>query len=348
MAGSLLAAGVALQAVEAFTAGAALVAVAALVAAWKPPSARWPVRGPGRWLILRPDEAFARAGDTAGRPAPGVGGASAGALVSGPVSAPVSALVAALVVALVAVLIVVAQRFGTLVPWLVALDCAALAPLVMTGGARGLPPEGPAASAPWLAPVFERLRAVASLRVAPWARVAGGATVDELRLLVLPRASIPGLVGVEVGQAWSTTPAGWAASPEVLVRVLEGSAAAVRLAQALPRARALPGRRADERVVRLRPRVGTRASTVALTQSLAEALTDRRSPSPVLQAEREGGADSKGRAHASAARARDDGQERTVERRVVRGGTGRRAADPTAGAANPGARPVDAPESKAC
>jgi hypothetical protein len=370
MAGLLLGAGVAMQAVEAFTAGAALVAMAALVAAWRPPSSRWPVRGPGRWLILRPDEAFA-GGDPAGRTAPMAGGVSPHAPVSAPASAPVSApasvRAAALVLALGAVLLV-ARRFGTLVPWLVALDSAALAPLLMTGGARGLPPDGPAASAPWLAPVFERLRAVASLRVAPWARVAGGATVDELRLLVLPRASIPGLVGVEVGQAWSTTPAGWAASPEVLVRVLEGSSAAARLAQALPRARALPGRRADERVIRLRPRVGTRASTLALTESLAEALTDRRSPSPVLRGESKGKGegegegegkgkgvgkgvgDGKGRA-ASAAHARGAGRDRTVERRVARGGTGCGAAHPAAGAASvagPGARPVGAPESKAC
>ncbi|HEX4447808.1 MAG TPA: hypothetical protein VH044_13765 [Polyangiaceae bacterium] len=287
MAGLLLAAGVAMQAADALTAGAALVAMAALVAAWRPPSARLPVRGPGRWLILRPDEAFAAAGDPA-REVDGPGD------LHGRLPGPVIATLGA--AAFVAVLIVVARRFGALVPWLVALDSAVLAPLLMTGGARGLPPGGPEASAPWLAPVFERLRAVASLRVAPWGRVAGagvaggrvaggrvaggglagGAMVDELRLLVLPRASIPGLVGVEVGQAWSTTPAGWAASPEVLVRVLEGSSAAARLAQVLPRARALPGRRPDERVIRLRPRAGTRASTVALTRGLADSLTDRR------------------------------------------------------------------------
>ena len=77
---------------------------------------------------------------------------------------------------------------------------------------------------------------------------------------------MPGVVGIEIGRAWSTTPAGWAATPEVLVRVLEGSSAAAKLAQVLPRARSLPGRRGDERVVRLRPRAGTRASTFALTR----------------------------------------------------------------------------------
>jgi hypothetical protein len=130
--------------------------------------------------------------------------------------------------------------------------------------------------------VFDRLRAVPGLRVAPWARIVSPASAgqlagpDELRLLVLPRVVMPGVVGVEVGRAWSATPAGWAGTPEVLVRVLEGSSAAAKLAQVLPRARSTPGRRTDERVVRLRPRRGTRAGTVALTQGLAEALTDRR------------------------------------------------------------------------
>jgi hypothetical protein len=166
-------------------------------------------------------------------------------------------------------------------PWLVLLDATALVPLFFTGRASDLPPDGARAAAPWLAPVFERLRSIVSLRVAPWARVVlGGSTIDELRLLVLPRVVMPGVVGIEIGRAWSTTPAGWAATPEVLVRVLEGSSAAAKLAQVLPRARSLPGRRADERVVRLRPRAGTRASTLALTRGLAEALTDRRAAAP--------------------------------------------------------------------
>jgi hypothetical protein len=185
---------------------------------------------------------------------------------------------------LVCALAVIARRWGAVFPWLVALDAAALIPLFATGRTADLPPDG-ASAAGWLAGVFERLRTVSSLRVAPWARIvgraeSGGSHADELRLLVLPRAGMPGVVGVEVGRAWSATPVGWAGSPEVLVRVLEGSSAAAKLACLLPRVRTIPGRRADERVVRLRPRRGTRAGTAALTQGLAEALTDRRAPAP--------------------------------------------------------------------
>jgi hypothetical protein len=261
-----LAIGVGLQIVGELTIGTFLVALATLSAASRLPTGRLPARGPGRWLALRPDEAFAptEAGpqhwlDTGSR--------------SGRKAAWVTAT-------LVAVLALGSRRFGAQGPWLVVLDASALVPLFATGRATDLLPEGVRGAASWLSPLFTRLRTVASLRVAPWARIVlGGSTVDELRLLVLPRAVMPGLVGIEIGRAWSTTPSGWAASPEVLVRVLEGSSAAAKFAQVLPRARSLPGRRGDERVVRLRPRAGTRASTYTLTRGLAEAFTDRRAAS---------------------------------------------------------------------
>ncbi len=267
VAGLGLATGVGLQIVGELTIGTLLVALATLAAAARPPRARLPARGPGRWLALRPDEAFARAEpvredwlDTGTR----------------------SGRLAAWLMATVAIIVAVGSRhFGAEGPWLTLLDAAAFVPLFATGRAGDLLPEGARGAAPWLAPLFARLRTVASLRVAPWARVVlGGSTVDELRLLVLPRAVMPGVVGIEIGRAWSTTPAGWAATPEVLVRVLEGSSAAAKLAQVLPRARSVPGRRGDERVVRLRPRAGTRASTFALTRGLAEAFTDRRGAAP--------------------------------------------------------------------
>jgi hypothetical protein len=103
-----------------------------------------------------------------------------------------------------------------------------------------------------------------------------GSRPEELRLLVLPRATMPGLVGVELGLAWSQTPAGWAPTPEVLARVLEGSAAAARLSRELPAARSVPGRRPDERVVRMLPRWPSQRHSVALVRALAEAFTDRR------------------------------------------------------------------------
>ena len=264
LAGAALAVGAGLQVLGAFTAGASLVGIALLAAASRAPAGPLPPRGPGRWLVLKPSDAFVRDGSAghwldAGRPAGRRAAWIAGAAVT--------------------ILAVASRRFGGELPWLIVLDAAALVPLFVTGREADLPPDGVRSSAPWLAPVFERLRAVGSLRVAPWARVVASG-IDELRLLVLPRAVMPGVVGVEIGRAWSSTPSGWAATPEVLVRVLEGSSAAAKLARVLPKVRAMPGRRGEERVVRLLPRRATRACTVALTQGLAEALTDRRMAPP--------------------------------------------------------------------
>jgi hypothetical protein len=259
IAGAAFAAGVGLQIEGMLTAGASLVALAILAAACRSPSGPLPPRGPGRWLVLKPADAF-------------VGRAGGHWLDA---SSPVGRKAAAVAAVSVAVAAFFARRLGAEAPWLVVLDAAILMPFFATGRDIDLPPDAASAAAPWLAPVFDRLRSMASLRVAPWARVVAS-RVDELRLLVLPRAVMPGVLGVEVGRAWSTTPSGWAGSPEVLVRVLEGSSAAARLARLLPKSRAMPGRRGEERVVRLVPRRATRACTVALTQGLAEALTDRR------------------------------------------------------------------------
>ena len=259
IAGTALAGGVALELTGRATAGAACVALATLATALRAPAFKAPARGPGRWLALRPEEAFA--------PAPSTWTADV--------------LAALAVLAGVAAVAYFGQRFDPEAPWLVALDASALVPLLVTGRASQLPPDGARTSAPWLARVFRALCSVPELRVRPWARVPlEGDSPDELRLLVLPRAAVPGLLGIEMGLAWSATPVGWSSAPEVLARVLEGSPAAARLVQELPDTRLVPGRRPDERVVRLLPSAPTRAAAAALARSLAGAFTDRRAALP--------------------------------------------------------------------
>jgi len=249
LAGVALAAGVGLQIAGESTWGAACIALATLGAAVRAPAVRPLARGPGRWLALRPEDAFASAGAPLGPSAP----------------------VALGLASLVAAAAVLVHRFDAQAGWLVVIDATAFVPLVVTGRASQRPPDGVHAAAPWLARLFRALQRLPALRVAPWSRP------DELRLLVLPRVAMPGVVGVEVGLAWSSTPVGWAATPEVLARVLDGSAAAARLARDLPGTHVVPGRRPDERVMRLVPHALTRAAAVALVRALADALTDRRS-----------------------------------------------------------------------
>ncbi len=266
LAGGSLAAAVGLQAVKEVTAAGALLAIAILASALRVPEAKPQPRGPGRWLLLRPEEAFA-----SDRPA--------GHWLDPDTRAGRAVALTALV--LVAAAATVARALTPRGPWLVALDASALLPVLSTGRLAHLPPSGTRAAAPWLAPLYRRLRALAVLRAAPWGRVTlDGGAIDELRLLVVPRAPMPGVVGIETGLAWTATLGGWIGTPEVLARVVEGSAAATRLAGALPHARAVPGRRADERVLRLLPRRPSRAPTAALVRALAEELTDRRAAVP--------------------------------------------------------------------
>jgi hypothetical protein len=261
VAGLALAVGVALELDRRASMGAMCVALATLSASLRAPSSRPVARGPGRWLALRPEEAFPRS----------------------PAAWTADALGALVLLVLVAAAAVVGLRFDHEAPWLIALDATALIPLLVTGRLSQLPPHGARTPAPWLARVFVALRGAPELRVSAWARVPLEAnTPDELRLLVFPRAALPGLLGIELGVAFCRTPVGWSSAPEVLARVIEGSPAAAQLTHHLPAARAIPGRRPDERVVRLLPCAPDRPATVALTRSLVEVLTDRRAALPPM------------------------------------------------------------------
>ncbi len=261
LAGILASAGAILQAAGWPTAGASLLALAMLFGVSRTPLANHAPRGPGRWLALRPDEAFAS--DVA----------RGHWLDLGTPAGKVAALAA---VAGVAGLSVVSRAIAPEAPYLIALDALALLPLVMTGRAAQLPP-GPTRAARLLVTAFRALKKDAMLKVAPWARVpVGASSPDELRLLAVPRASLPGLLGIELGVAWSRTCAGYAPRAEVLVRVHEATDAAARVGQLAAFCCPVTGRKAEERVVRLTPCLPGTAAAVSLVQRLASELADRR------------------------------------------------------------------------
>jgi hypothetical protein len=254
------------------TAGAGCIALALLAASLRAPLARPVVRGPGRWLALRPEDAFA--------PAAGPSDWLDVETGAGRVAAAVAA-------ALVAAAATIAGRLDPFGPWLVVLDAVPLVPLFVTGTRSQLPPHAARSAASWMRRAFHGLRSVAALRVTPWARLVDQPPgPDELRLLVLPRAAMPGLIGVELGLSWCSTPVGWTARPEVLARVVDGTPAAAKLATELPGVRLAPGLRADERVAVLQPRSTARLGGVALVRALATALTDRRVARPAAAGER--------------------------------------------------------------
>jgi hypothetical protein len=257
LAGLTLAGGLAAQVSGQPVAGGLLVASSVLCAALRAPAVRPLARGPGRWFPLRPEDAFRRTGGP-------------GALQNVPWWASVGAL------ALVAAVAWAARRLMPQGSWLVLMDAAPVVPLLVTGCRSQRPVVDLQAAGQLLHRAFLSLKATRGLRVVPWARVGLGGTIDELRLRALPHVAVPGVVGIEMGHAWSRTPVGWAPAPEVLVRVLDGSAAAAKIGQALPHARLVPGRRAQERVLSLAPAMPTGRACQALVRRAADLLTDRR------------------------------------------------------------------------
>jgi hypothetical protein len=237
---------------------------------FRAPSVRPPIRGPGKWLALAPGEAFAASGGRGDGHGPDP-------LDPLDLGSPRGKIVAGVGVLVLAAIAGALRRLDAEYPYLVAIDALALLPIFVTGTARQLPPDLAVAPARLLAALHATLRSDANLRVAPWARVPLGADrADELRLLVLPRAAMPGLAGIEIGQAWRRTANGFVPVTEVLVRVHDASPAAARMTAIAPSSRAVPGRRPDERVVRLGPALPARRATIALVRRLAGELADRR------------------------------------------------------------------------
>jgi len=272
LSGASLALGIALQVSDEVSGGSACVAIAIVAAALRPKAPKAKARGPGRWLVLRPCDAFA----AWGRPSDWLD-----------LGSPSGRITALLVGTVVVVLILALRNVSADAPWLVGMDAVVFVPLWMSPGSRSGHFHGGRGAARWLARSYRRLSRVDRLRVAPWARVAHDGSIDELRLLVLPQSAVPGLVGIEMGLAWSATPVGCVGSPEVLVRFLDSSDASSRLTEALPRERSLPGRRPDERVVRLLPRWPTCGASAVLAGELAGVLTDRRAAPFVSRSGRE-------------------------------------------------------------
>jgi hypothetical protein len=269
VAGLALASAVGLQIGGESAAGAYFAVLATLAAGLRPPRAARAVRGPGRWLALRSADAFAEEPARRDWFDIDTGAGRAAALFAG---------LAVLAVAW-ATKHAVPESF-----WLAAIDGAALVPLFITGRASQIGPEAGRGGQRWLARAFSQLRRIEELRTTPWGRLTLGGAVDELRLRVAPRSAVSGFVGIEIGLAWRRTTVGWVCAPEILARVLRDGEGAARLAERAPTACAVPGRRADERVVRFVPRAPTCDATVTLAHELAQVFTHRptgRAPCPV-------------------------------------------------------------------
>ena len=248
-----------------FAAGALLASMA--FATHLPPRLSAALRGPGAWVRLDPDAAFA--------PRPSAERLPGRFVDAG--TAPGFALFAAALALFVAGAIVVSRK-SSYEAICVALGSAILFPIFCTGRGGELPARPSLAPRELLEWLVDSLESSPALELHPLGRVpAGGAEHDELRLLVLPKPALLGFIALEVGLDFHQGLLGLLPLPYVIVRVLENSEAAEALPKGLLWTR---GRNADERVAVLRPKVPTRKITLNLVQHLVRRLSERQRAKP--------------------------------------------------------------------
>jgi hypothetical protein len=243
-------------------------------------------RGPGQWLPLSEADAFARQAT----PLPG-------RLLDG--STLVGGLVFAALVVGVVVLHFLERRHSPYRAVELLLGATVLLPVFLTGRAQELPAVPGGDPRRMLQRVLTGLRR-RGVRAVPLARLPQGSrNADELRLLLQPRGALTGLMAVEVGTDHALGLGGVVAEPYVLLRVREGSPCA----QALPAQTSFQrGRKAEERVAVLRPKLPTVAETLALVAELLEVLTQRpAAPAPPISASSSAGRPASARKPARAA-----------------------------------------------
>ncbi|MCC6528376.1 MAG: hypothetical protein IT373_37370 [Polyangiaceae bacterium] len=266
LAGAALVAGVAL---ELFfgqpLAGAAAVLGATALALHGTARARAPSRGPGRWLTVSVAEGVR----VPPRPR--------GALVD--VSTLGGKLLFALLSGGVAAGCYLLAESAPAHAWLVGLDGVALLALFGTGRVDTLPPDLALEPARLLAALVRRLKKLkgaGELRMAARIRMpAGSVDPDELRLVVAPRLPRRGFGSIEIGVSYALGIGARVAMPEVMLRFTDGSPCAEAVASMVKSGRLTPGRKPEERVLALTPRLPTVRMTAAIVAALAARVVER-------------------------------------------------------------------------
>lgn len=161
---------------------------------------------------------------------------------------------------------------------LVALDVVVVLAVFGTGRLGTLPPDLAVEPAVFFRRLVKNLRkrsGTAGLRLVPRVRIpSGDVDADELRLMVVPRLPLRGFTSIEVGMTYAVGLGARVPMPEILLRVVEGSACDLALAALSRSARITLGRKPDERVFTLSPRLPTAAMTAEILVALALRVTD--------------------------------------------------------------------------
>jgi hypothetical protein len=223
------------------------------------------LRGPGRWLTVSDHEAL-------GKP-PRMRGAWLD------VSTRAGKLLLVLTLAALGAGVYFLSRHTRWGALLVAFDAVVVLSLFGTGRMAALPPDLAVEPARFLRRIVKRLRKMRGaeeLKIVARLRVPQGSVdADELRLMIAPRLPLRGFAGLEVGISYALGVGTRVAMPELLLRVVAGSACEAAVSGAARRARVTPGRRPDEHVYTFVPRLPTVRMTSELAGAVAARVTDR-------------------------------------------------------------------------
>jgi hypothetical protein len=254
--------GIALQAfADAQLPGAIVLSLFAAMVWHRTPLAKPAPRAPGTWLPVSRHEALGTG--TLGPSSVFDLATRAGKLALG-----------ALVVVVSGAVYQVAQR-SAFVAANVALDALPLAALFLSGVARRVVPDLALAPAPMLAAIAGHIekRTKRAIRVVPRIRLPRGqADADEVRIVLVPKDTARGLRSVEIGVAHVSGPGGVVLLPEILVRCEDGTPAFDVLRSAPGYGKLQRGRRPDEWVAAISPKIPTARTTAELALAILERL----------------------------------------------------------------------------
>lgn len=252
------------------TLGALCVASAAALSMHRAPTipSASRLRGPGTWLPISEDEAFARLPR------------KTGTYLDSSTRVGKALLFSTLVLLGVAVYFVSERSMYH--AYLLGFDVVAILAIFCTGRLSDVPLDAVSFAKPFLHAVGKRIRKTAKksgedIRIIPRIRIPeGSSTPDEMRLAIVPRAPLTGFIGLEVGVVPIPSSESAVRVAEVILRVATGSPCEEALATVLEQGKSQRGRRSSERAITFMPRLPTTWMTADLAMRLVVALREAR------------------------------------------------------------------------
>jgi hypothetical protein len=289
-AGLCLSAGVAAQFVfDKSTLGALLVGLAVLFAAHRTPLAPRSRRGPGKWLPISMAEAF--------RAQPRPKG------IYFDVSSRAGKVCLVLALAALGGVVFVLAKASPYHAYVASFDGVMLLAIFATGRLDELSADPALRPIPFLKKLARLIetRAGAHVKLVAKLRIPKDqADPDELRLTLVPKRPRAGWVAIEIGMVYAHGAGGSIALPEVLVRMVRGSACDEAFRDMARHGRVLRGRRADELVLAFTPRLPMANLVAKMAVAIAIRATDPSRPTGSERGKSRQGARQKGSSSSSA------------------------------------------------